>query len=78
MIDDKQLVPIGVGFRIEEHSDSFLLIRSYSPVSKSGDSRLGLFYLFLSLDAAVENWAVTTLAQNLLMQGSLASLALDP
>ena len=36
------------------------------------------FDLFLGLDSAVENWTVTTLTQNLLVERALAALALCP
>lgn len=49
-----------------------------SPVGESSDGRLCFFELLFGLDSSVEDWAVTTLAQNFLMQGSLAALALNP
>jgi len=39
---------------------------------------LRLFDLLLGLDSPVEDWAVSTLAEDVLVEGALASLALHP
>ena len=49
-----------------------------SPVSKPCYGILCLLNLFLRLDSSIEDWAVSTLAKNLLMQWSLTTLTLHP
>ena len=49
-----------------------------SPISESGNGLLSLLNLLLGLDSTVKDGTVTTLAEDLLVKGTLAALALHP
>jgi len=54
------------------------LIKNYSPICETGHRLLRFLDLLLRFDTPVEDWTISGLAKDVLVQTSLAALALHP